>query len=84
MDKINPVGWMILFFSFSVVFCLLSLIFERGLNYNGIAGFGVVVGTIDLIWFLYIFIEDILYREKEQCEREKQKTWIEKICEKGI
>ncbi len=87
MKIINDIsfgGWLILFMSFAITYCL-SLIIFKPFNYNwNLAWVGIIFGTFDLICFLFIYIRDIINRQKELNEREKQKTWIEKVCEKGL
>lgn len=82
--EINPIGWFILLMCVGVIYCLLLIIFKPFNNSWSMADLGVILGTFNIIWFLYLFIKNIMVRQKELNEIEVRKTWIEKVCEKGI
>lgn len=84
VEKIGFGGFVILFMCAAVTYCLLLVIFKP-FNYDwGIAWIGIIFGTFDLIVLLFIYISGILYRDRQADENEKKKTWIERVCEKGI
>lgn len=84
MDKINPIGWLILLVCFAITYCLLLIIFKP-FNYDwNIAWFGIILGIFDLICCLYIFIMNVLNRQHELEEIKKQETLIDRVCEKGF
>lgn len=84
IEKIDTIGWLILFVCFGITYCLILLIFKP-FDYDwGIVSPGIIFGTFDLIVLLYIYIRNIFYKEKELDEREKSKTWIDRVCEKGF
>jgi len=67
-----------------IIYCL-SLIIFKPFNYGwGVAWIGVIFGTFDLICLLYIYISNIIYRQKEMDKIEREKSWIDKALEKGI
>jgi len=74
-EEINPlIGLSILIMCFGISFSLLALIFKLvGDNELNIAWFNVVCGSCILILLTYIYINVILFREKESCEKEKKR-----------
>lgn len=84
VKDINPIGWIILFMCVGIMYCLLLIILKPFNNNWGIAWLGVIFGTLDLIYLSGLFISDIISNQKELNEIEARKTWIEKVCEKGI
>ena len=84
-DDINPiVGLLILFMCCGVSFSLLVLIFKPIADGLNIAWFNVISGSSILILLTYIYINNIFYKQKELEEKEKRKTWIDRVCEKGF
>jgi NADH:ubiquinone oxidoreductase subunit 4 (subunit M) len=82
-EEINLIGWLILFICVGMIYFLFVIIFKL-INEIRYAWMGITLGAIDLIFLLYIFIKDIRDRQKEFDENEKQKTWIDRVCEKGF
>jgi hypothetical protein len=83
-NKIHPIGWVILLMCAAAIYCLL-LVIVRPFNYNwGIAGVGIIFGTFNIIYLSFIFIDNIYRRDSKIKECEKRKSWIEKVCEKGL
>lgn len=80
-EKINPIGWLVLIWCFLIIYSLLILIFG-GVNvgFRQLGRISIILGTTELIFFAIVFIMSILNREKEL----KQKTRIDRVCEKGF
>lgn len=84
IDDIGFGGWLILFCCFAVTYCLLLIIFKP-FDYDWkYVWIGIIIGTFDLICVLFIYIGDIVNRQKELDKKEKQETWIDRVCEKGF
>jgi uncharacterized membrane protein len=81
---VSPICWAILLICAAIIYCLF-LIIVKPFNYDwGIANIGIIFGTFDLIYLLFIFIDGIYHRDAKIKEMEKRKHWIEKVLEKSI
>jgi len=73
-EEIGFGGFAILFMCAAVTYCLLLVVFKP-FNYNwGIAWVGIILGTIDLIVLLFIYISGILYKERALKEQKNRKV----------
>jgi hypothetical protein len=79
-EGIDFLGGIVLFFCAATIYCLLSAIY-LGLS---VAWLGVTLGVIDIIVYLSFFIASVISRQRELDEIEANKTWIDRVLEKGI
>lgn len=84
LKEIGASEWIILLICAAIIYCLFLIILKPFNNNWNIAWMGVIFGTFDLICMLYIYINNIIYRDNELDKIEREKTWIQRVCEKGL